>query len=244
MITNPVDEIRKLLQECTPEQRQEVFRILRPECSIHPLESQLNTTAEVILEAFSKANDLTLRGIRGIIAEATFTVNIVSGLTGWADKTLKGDLPYDCLLSDGKGDVRIQIKMQRLKDQKPMFARQGYRFLPEDAYVVETQRTRGGKDSRGANTRPYKFGEFDILGVCLHPSTRRWTDFLYTVADWLIPDPKNRSLILKFQPVPFKADEVWTDDFLKCVGWFRSGVKKRIWEGKRGISKKPSRKKT
>ena len=51
MMTNHVDEIRKLLQECTPEQRQEVFRILRPECSIHPLELQLNTTAEVILSS-------------------------------------------------------------------------------------------------------------------------------------------------------------------------------------------------
>lgn len=241
---NPVEEIKRLLKQCTPEQRQEVFRILRQECSIHPFELQLNTTAEVILEAFSKANDLTIRGIRGIIAEATFVVNVVNGLAGWEDKTPKGDLPFDCLLSDGKGDVRVQIKMQRLKNQKPMFASQGRAGLPADSYVVETQRTRGGKDSTGSSTRPYKFGEFDILGVCLHPSTRCWTDFLFTVGNWLIPDPDNSSLIFKYQPVPPKENDLWTGDFLKCVEWFRTGIKKRIWNGEIKSSKKSNRKKS
>lgn len=229
-MTNLVEEIRKLLEQCASEQRQEVFKILRQEFSIHPLEQQLNTTAEIILEAFSKANDLTLRGIRGIIAEATFTVNVVSTLTGWKDITPKGDLPFDCLLTDGKGEVRVQIKMQRLRSHKPMFANQGYRFLPKDMYVVETQRTRGGKDAKGNSTRPYKFGEFDILGVCLHPSTHCWTDFMFTVANWLIPDPNNPSLILKYQPVPIKENREWTTDFLQCVRWFRSAVNKRIWK--------------
>lgn len=41
-------------------------------------------------------------------------------------------------------------------------------------YVVETPRTRGGKDlTSGEDTRPYRYGEFDILAVSMHPSTNR-----------------------------------------------------------------------
>jgi len=223
-----VDDIKLLLDQCTPEERLEVFRILRTQFSIHPLEDKLNAKAEVILEAFSKASDLTLRGIRGIIAEACFTVDVVGALDGWKDVSVTGAHAYDCLLEDRIGRVRVQIKMQRLKLHKPMMANQGYRFLPSTMFVAETQRTRGGTDAKGDRTRPYRFGDFDILGVCLHPSTGQWSDFVYTVTDWLIPDPKHPGMMLKFQPVSAIENDDWTKDFLKAVAWFRSGVKRRI----------------
>lgn len=202
--------------------------MLRQEFNIHPLEDKLHTKAEVILEAFGRANDLTLRGIRGIIAEAAFSVDIVSALKGWKDVTPPGDYPYDCLLEDDIGQVRVQVKMQRLRGHRPMRAKEGYRFLPDDMFVVETQRTRGGLDNKGEKTRPYRFGEFDILAVALHPSTNNWSDFVYTVADWLIPDPQQQKWMLKFQPVSATENEDWTADFLKSVAWFRAGKKKRI----------------
>jgi hypothetical protein len=88
----------------------------------------------------------------------------------------------------------------------------------------------GGTDLRtGENTRPYKFGDFDILAVSLHPSTNDWAKFLYTVCSWLVPRPENEELILKFQPVPNQSDENWTDDFFTCVSWFRSNQKKCIF---------------
>lgn len=223
-----IDEVKTLLARCTLEERQQVFRFLRQEFRIHPIEDKLHTKAEVILEAFGRANDLTLRGIRGIIAEAAFTVDVVGTLPGWKDVTPPGDHAFDCALEDQFGRVTIQVKLQRLKDHKPMSAKQGYRFLPADQFVVETQRTRGGLDTRGGKTRPYRFGEFEILAVSLHPSTNDWANFMYTVADWLLPDPNYPQCLLKFQPVSPTENADWTPDFRTAVSWLRSGRKKQI----------------
>jgi len=107
-------------------------------------------------------------------------------------------------------------------------------------YVVEKQRTRGGKRLRqGDNndggevavqedTRPYRFGDFDILAVSMHPSTNVWTDFLYTVAAWLLPRPKEPQLLRVFQPVPPQPNDDWTDDLLEAIAWLRSGRSKKI----------------
>ncbi len=225
-----VEEIKALLDKCTEEQRREIFKHLRKYIAIHPIERKLNCSAEIILEAIDRASDLTLRGIRGIIAEASFKYEVLEKLKGWTDVTPDGDSSYDYAIEDAEGKVTIQVKMQRLKDKRPMMANQAYRILPSGMFVVETQRTRGGKDQRtGENTRPYRFGEFDILAVSLHPSTGDWSRFRYTVARWLIPMPKKKSLILKFQPVATEPNDVWTDDLLTCILWLRSGVKKTIY---------------
>jgi len=226
-----VDEIKRLLTACTEDQRREIFAHLRREFRIHPLEAKLNVHAEVILEAIDRASDLTLRGIRGVIAEAAFKLNVVSALVDWQNEPLAGDFSYAFRLRDSNGQVRVQVKMQRLKDHRPMAANQGYRYLPPDMYVVETQRTRGGTDPQtGEDTRPYRFGEFDILAVSMHPSTNEWSVFMYTVCDWLLPRPEDPRLILKFQPVAKAPNDVWTDDFTKCVGWSRSGQKRKVWQ--------------
>jgi hypothetical protein len=229
-MTTHLDQIKELLASCSEENRRELFDLLRREFRIHAIETKLNVQAEVILEAISRASDLTLRGIRGIIAEAAFLVNVVEGLDGWKNITSFGDHPYDFLLTDGNDDVRVQVKMQRQKAQQPMMANKGYRFFSPSMYVVETQRTRGGTDLKtGENTRPYKFDDFDILAVSLHPSTNDWSRFLYTVSSWLVPRPENEKLLLKFQPVPNQPDDNWTDDFRTCVSWLRSNQKKCIF---------------
>lgn len=224
-----VDEIKQLLGQCTLEERLEIFGHLRIDFSIHEIEKELNTTAEVILAAIARSNDLIKRGIRGVIAEAAFETYVLNDLQGWEKISFQGDEPYDYLIRDSNGELRIQVKMQRLKDQKPMTANQAYRRLPTDMYVVETQRTRGGKDTMtGEDTRPYRYGEFDILAVSMYPSTKKWDSFMYTVATWLIPRPENTKLMLKFQPVSLKSDDNWTSNFETCVAWFRSGQKKKL----------------
>jgi hypothetical protein len=228
-MTDEIDHILAALNRCTKEQRKRVFDFLRLEFPIHEIEKKLNAQAEVICEAIHRASDLTLRGVRGVIAEASFDVSVVKKLKGWTAETLVGDHSYDFLLRDGQGPVRVQIKMQRQKAHKPMWAKEAYRYLPSDMYVVETQRTRGGKDAVGADTRPYKFGEFDILGVSMHPSTNAWDQFLYTVCAWLLPDPANSGLLLKFQPVARGPSSTWTDNFETAVQWFRSGKQARLW---------------
>ena len=101
-------------------------------------------------------------------------------------------------------------------------------FAGEQLYVVEVQRTRSGLEN-GESTRPYRFGEFDILAVNMHPSTGDWKRFLYTVSSWLLPRPEHTNLIQIMQPVPSRPDEYWTDDLCLCLKWFRSGIKKRLY---------------
>jgi hypothetical protein len=224
-----IHQITYLLSLCDPAQRAEVFRQLREEFAIHPLEAALHAKAEIILEAIQRAGGLTLRMMRGVIAEAAFEVEVVERLAGWSKSPLAGDLPYDFLLTDGKGDVRVQVKLQRSKESRPMRAHEAYRSFPADMYVVETQKTRRGTARRtGGATRPYCFGEFDLLAVAMYPSTDRWDRFLFTVAAWLLPGRTDPAELLKYQPVAMAPNDDWTDNFQTAVAWLRSGEKKTI----------------
>lgn len=229
-MTDPIHQIEQLLATCTPEQRHAIFQILRREFPIHPIEAKLNTEAEIILEAFARdQTGLTFRMMRGVIAQAAFEIEVVQKLDDWQDDTPPGDLPYDFRLVDSYSSVRVQVKLQRSKEFRPMYANEAYRRFSPDMYVVETQKTRGGVDPvTGEGTRSYRFNEFNILAVAMHPSTSDWHKYMYTVCRWLIPDSNDQGKILKFQPVSMHPDDDWTDDFESCVRWLRSGVSKTI----------------
>ena len=138
-----------------------------------------------------------------------------------------GEQPYDVLLGDARGDVRIQMKMQRLTRGQPT-TRRDYPGM----YVVETQRTRSGTRTTDGvvqeQTRPYRFGDFDILAVSLHPSTGDWSDFRYTVAAWLLPRPNDPRLLRVFQPVALQPNDDWSDDVGEAITWFRAAQPKAI----------------
>ncbi len=208
-----VEEIRALLAKCSDEQRLEIFQHLRETISIHPFEAAINAKAEVILEALARAPDLTIRGIRGIVGEATFAVEVGSQLKGWNDVTPVGNHSYDAALADAVGTVRVQVKMQRRTKFKPL--------LRGGVGVVEVQRTRSGMKA-GVATRPYRFGEFDILAVCMEPSHGRWNSFLYAPERWLLPRPDDEKLVMILQPLSLLPDSVWTDDFAQAVRRLRS----------------------
>lgn len=215
------DEIIKLLEKCSAEERLEVFQYLRRSIRVHPLEEKLNVKAEVILEAIDRASDLTLRGVRGIITEVAFLVDVLKKLNGWNVLEISGDASYDFLIEDNFGPVNIQVKMQRKVRGIPMVRR--------GKFVVEVQRTRGGLDVvTGLATRPYRFGQFDILAVSMQPSTNNWNAFLYTVGAWLRPRAADLELIEVYQPISPTLNEDWTDNLDTCIQWFRSGVKKTI----------------
>lgn len=229
------DEIVRMLAERTAAERRAIFKILRHEFPIHELESRLNTSAEVILEAISRATDLTLRGIRGIIAEAAFKHEIVmpfiENSPNWREVPLMGDHPFDFALEDQIGRVTIQVKMQRQKEQRPMLASEANRTMfhhLDDHFVVETQRTRGGRSMDGTDTRPYRSREFDLLAVAMHPSTKNWSDFLYTVERWLVRTPGADHLMFKYQPVPKMPNHLWTDDLQTAINWFRSDIQQQL----------------
>lgn len=130
-----VSQILELLKHCSVQQREVIFQHLRKEFKIHPIESKLNIEAEIILEAINKdEKGLTLRMIRGVIAEAAFDIEVVKKLKNWKNETPQGDLPFDFLLNDGKGAVSIQVKLQRSKDLTPMMANQALKKFSENLF--------------------------------------------------------------------------------------------------------------
>lgn len=230
-MTHDVESLLDLIDGLPPDERRQVFDHLRAGTALHPLETDLNTTAEVVLEAIRRAGGLVLRMIRGVIAEAAFAVQVVPTLTGWTETTPTGDLPYDLELTDATGPVRVQVKLQRSRDHQPMTARQARRSFSAEHFVVETQRTRAGTDADGKSTRPYRFGEFDLLAVSLYPSSGEWDTFAYAVGRWLLPSPTDPTQIFKFQPVAAAPDGDWTHDFEEAVRWLRSPVVRTISGG-------------
>jgi hypothetical protein len=218
----------------------------------HPLEREWAIDADTILSAIMRSSDLTKRGVRGIIAEAIFVDEVApqASAEGWkleeavVGKEQGEDRPYDALLRKGQFSVRIQVKLQRLEKKIPKLYYPKH-YEAGSLYVVEVQKTRSGeqqtKQTISANgdvtvtdvavtedTRPYRFTDFDVLAVNMHPSTGNWKNFRYTVASWLLPRSGQANLIEIFQPVAAKPSELWTDDLLTCLQWFESGIERRV----------------
>jgi hypothetical protein len=233
---DPADQIRQILGACTVEQRDELVRLLRTEYRIHEIEREWNTSAEVVLEALARANPLTKRMFKGILAEAACKIEIIDKLEGWRDVTAPGgNFAYDFAIEQDGTTVTVQAKLQRKAKHKPMFFRtKSRRGVNSGFYVVETQKTRAGKKRSAAapsedqETRPYRFGEFDILAVSMEPSTGDWSQFRFTVGNWLMPRPDNPVLMAVLQPVSLQSNDDWTDSLPTAIEWWRANRKKTI----------------
>ncbi len=224
-----LDRIVQELDQCTPEIRRQVFDKLRKEFPIDKLEEEFGASAEIILAAIRRSTDITKRGIKGILAEAYFESYVIEELSGWKISEIEGNQSYDFELRDALGAVRVQIKLQRSRKGSPDIVLKSAKNFLEGMYKVEMQKTRGGEDKKtGKQTRPYKFGDFDILAVSMYPSKQLWSCFHYTVADWLYPKPNESSGIDTFQPVAPAPNDDWTDEFLTAVEWLRSKREKTI----------------
>jgi hypothetical protein len=227
------DELLRRILRLSEEERRHLWRSLRGTFVLHPIETRLNASAEAILEAISRASPLTIRGIEGIIAEASFATETVPQLPAWRLLDCPPGEAYDFKLTDrdDAGAIRLQVKMQRRKEHRPLRAHEVYkttRGWPADLLVVEVQRTRSGKKKSGEKSRPYRFGEFDVLAVSLGASKGKWAHFVYTVADWLIPNPTDSKLVLTYQPASPIRNEYWTDSFEEAAEWLRSGARRTI----------------
>jgi hypothetical protein len=197
------EQLIHAIRSCTPEQKQRIFSEIRDSILIHELERTFSVRAEIILEAISRASDLTQRGVRGVIAETVFVLDVLPTATGWLSEPPIGNVAYDALLQRNSQRVRIQVKTQRRSAGVPM--------IRGGSYVVEVQRTRGGVRA-GVSTRPYRFGEFDLLAVCMWASTGDWHSFLYAPAARLVADPTDKAIIKKYQAVPNYTEgngELW-----------------------------------
>jgi hypothetical protein len=242
-MSETLDGVHKFIDQCSEEDRRALFEYLRRKLPRHPLEEQWDIDAETILTAIYRSPDLTQRGMRGILAEAVFERDILPsvGKLGWHVRPVSvSDPPYDFVLESEGQRVTIQLKLQRTEQGVPK------RYHPKqytrELYVVEVQKTRSGKkkekkrkkepttppSSGDESTRPYRFGDFDILAVNMQPTTHKWADFRYTVSRWLIPRETNSRLIEIFQPVSLEPNEVWTDKLDVCLEWIRQGDRRRV----------------
>jgi hypothetical protein len=216
---NKIELIESYLKEMTTQERKDVLNLLRQryQIALHPLEDNFGVSAEIILEAIHRGSDLTRRGVRGIIAEAIFEAEIIPKVVGWKSVENRS-MSADFTLEDESGKTAtIQVKLQR--KEKDVVKMAGKNF--PDHYIVEIQKTRSGKDKQGKASRPYRFGDFDILAVCLEPSSKNWHDFRYTLSSWLFPRPEDAKLITIMQPIPMKETDRWTNRLETCLDWFR-----------------------
>ncbi len=251
-----VDEVSALLKTMSQEELRQTLALVRTLLPKHPVEESLFISSDAILHALGRAGDFTVRMIRGVFAEAAFAADVLPLLSPrWSEeKRDVADPPYDFLLSDGAApngsafaNVRVQVKLQRSEAKAPLLASEVWTTKvkwPKTHFVVEVQKSRKG-EKRGQSTRPYRFGEFDILAVSLGPSTGKWSNFMYTVERWLLLNPEAPSCLLTYQPVSPVDNDCWTTDFNTAVEWLRSGVAKRIegdlpkGKAKRGKAKRP-----
>jgi len=223
-VSDPLQKIKSLIETRPTEDQQALLAWLRERYPIHELEAEFGAPAEVILEAISRASDLSRRGVLGLIAEASFKVNVIDRLEGWTDEEIDGDASYDFLITQGARQARIQVKRQRLERGRPK------RYPGSlEKYVAETQRSRRGVDpNTGESTRPYRFGEFDILAVCMQPVTGDWQSFRFTLGRWLLPREERADWIKVLQPVSLEPDNDWCDTLSKAIAWLESEVNKTI----------------
>ena len=215
--------IRELIAKCTAEEQQALFRELRAAHQIHEFEAVIGAPAEMILEAVHRAPELTRRMLRGVIADAAFRSLVVDTLApyGWRDVTPEGNFAYDYKLDDGEGPISVQVKLQRSERGAPV-VRNGKRFgFGPEVFVAETQKTRTGTDGEDNQTRPYRYGEFDILAVSMQPSTGVWDRYMYTLGRWLLPGKKVGEMAT-LRPIAKAPNDFWVDDFRTVAQWFRA----------------------
>lgn len=220
------ERIKRILDSYDPSVRQRVLSYLASSREPHPIERRLGVTSDVILEALGRAGELTIRMFRGVLAEASFAASVLPRLRGWAEEPAEGSRPFDFLLSDGSGRVRIQVKLQRSERGEPIRSASGHS-------IAETQKTRARQSRKASpdaagtgSTRPYRVDEFDILAVCMQPSTGHWEDFRYTVARWLQRREDDSNLLATYQPVSPLPDDDWTDDLETSIQRFRGGTER------------------
>jgi hypothetical protein len=244
-LTESLEALKKAIDECSKEERKDLAQFLRARVSLHPLELEWAIDGDDVLSSIYRATDLSRRGVRGLIAEFMFERDVLPSVreTGWELLSIpKGDWPFDSLVERDGRKASIQIKLQRLEGGQP---KRFWQNVYKDSvyYDVEVQKTRTGKKRTSnvsvlpsepqtpispVDTRPYPFGAFDILAVNMQPTTRKWSEFRFTVASWLLPRPDSPSLIEIHQPVALVPDDAWTDDLKTCLDWFLSGEKRKV----------------
>jgi hypothetical protein len=238
-MSEKTENIKKLIESLTPSELESLALYFRSMISRHPLEEKWGITYDLILDAIHRSQDIVQRGVRGVIAEAVFEAKVLPTIKGWHAVPVVGDLPYDFKIRNDGREIKIQLKLQRTQGGRPLTRP----FFGPDTFIVEVQKTRSGTrrqskvrissksvSAEPQKTRPYQFGDFDIIAVNMQPSTGDWARFMYTVGSWLIPRATDKTLIEIMQPVSRNRSKFWTDSIEECIGWLTSRRKNVIFD--------------
>lgn len=151
------------------------------------LDQQLHLSPLVLIKALSFANPFAIRTIRSVISEYYLYEYLLQQKYNFLP--VHQNDPFDFAVQKNNNQIiKIQLKLQRQQ-----------RGTPIDK--VEVQRARNGFDKNGNKTRPYQFCDFDVLAVCLEPSTKNWTDFVFIKSENLKADKNNPNNINKMQKI-------------------------------------------
>lgn len=208
------EKLLLILRRCDKTQLNILSKKLNIDSYYHPIEDIIKVKPDILLNALMRSSYITLNGIRGIIAESTFNDILDKSFKSFKSLPTGAENPYDFLLEDTLGQIRVQIKLQRKLDNLPWIRKNGHA-------VVETYKTRSGKNKDGESTRPYRYGEFDLLGVCMEPSHGRWDSFLYIPQKFLEPDKINFKYLNKYQSVPLTPKDNWNNNLKESIDLFR-----------------------
>jgi hypothetical protein len=212
-------QIRGLLEQCSQEQLREIYHFLHGKLRFYDAANELNASADLVFEALSLMNSFQIRNFRGMLAEAAFKLFVLDTSPDLKSLPVSENAPYDFLIDDGRGPIRIQVKLQRRHGQRAMIGSDAPNYMGYDPemFIVETWKTRSGD-------RYYPFGDFDIVAVCMHPSTGDWSSFMIVPAACLIPNEKDPTKLMHLQPVPPSPDDCWVTDLKSSISKFRSGT--------------------
>ncbi|MGD0792708.1 MAG: hypothetical protein ABR920_13155 [Terriglobales bacterium] len=253
-MSEKTESVEKLIESLTPSELESLTSYLRSKLPMHALEQKWRISYELILDAIYRSQDIVQRGVRGVIAEAVFEAKVLPAIRGWRAMPVIGDLPYDFNIrrDSDQREIKIQVKLQRTQGGAPLIRA----VFGPDTFIVEVQKTRSGTkrkrkgalDAKSAptapeKTRPYQFGDFDIIAVNMQPSTQDWSRFMYTVGSWLMARAGDKKLIEIMQPVSRNRSDVWTDSIEECINWFLSGQRKVVFDMKAAKRRKEAERK-
>lgn len=170
----------------------------------HPLERMLNASAWAILTSIERSR-MAVMNVKGQLAEYYLSEYLKKALADRRIESFEWRIASpDFSVKVGNDIVLVECKNVRKPSGKP-----------KDPWWVETQRTRGGRKG-GADTRPYKVKDFEVLAVSLFNRTGRW-DYWFAASRNLATRPNDRSLLAVRQQMPEQPDNKWHQDILDAI---------------------------
>ena len=109
-MTAKTENVKRLIESLSAEELQALVPYLRSKLPKHALEGKWQIGYDLILDAIFRAQDITQRGVRGVIAEAIFETKIIPTLHGWRSVPIVGDLLMTSCYRESQTSARSESR--------------------------------------------------------------------------------------------------------------------------------------